>query len=145
MTSEIQSEVEVSSTLPEDLEIETKFESSMQRLSTAIDSPKTLLIARNVLLTLLEVEGKVDERLMLFLLKDKEYRQGIVTRLASDTPDFWDEAWKQAWKKQIDPLYSSEQQRIVRRRSLISFWTKEWDTLPKDQVKHVIAALQVPA
>jgi hypothetical protein len=130
-----------SGALPGDEEIEKKLELQMQSLRSAIDSPKTLLIVRNAALTLFEVDGEVTQQAIFLLVTDKDYRKGIVDSLISETPNYWDDSWNAAWTKEIEPLYSNRQQRIARRRSLISFWTKEWDSLPEDQTKLVGEAL----
>ena len=132
---------ELGASIPDDAEIEIKLQANLRPLSDRIDTPKTLLIFRNAVLTLLEVGDQVDEQELLLLVLDKEYRQGIVNRLVSSTPDYWDQSWNAAWTKEIEPLYSRMQQRIARRRSLISFWTKEWDSLPAEQVRHAAEAL----
>lgn len=132
---------ELGVSIPDDAEIEKNLQEHLHPLSERIDSPKTLLIFRNAVLTLLEIGEQVDEQELLLLLVDKEYRQGIVDRLGSSTPKYWDQTWNAAWVKEIEPLYSRMQQKIARRRSLISFWTKEWDSLPADQVKHAAEVL----
>ncbi len=125
-----------------DWEIEKKLESCMQHLRPAVDSPKSLLIVRNAALTMLEVEGKAEVQSVFLLVRDKDYRQSVVDKLAAGTPNYWDEVWNHAWTKEVDPLYSSEQQGIARRRSLISFWRSEWDTLPEDEVSQIVKNLQ---
>jgi hypothetical protein len=134
--------------LPPQALIESELQTQLHKISENIDSPKALLIIRNAALTVLELNelklvGQEDNRSLdlsslLSLLTNSEYRQRIVERLISTTPNFWDESWDQAWSKDAEPLYSERQQRIVRRRSLISFWTKEWQSLPKEQVEHAI-------
>jgi hypothetical protein len=134
--------------LPPEALIEKEVQSEFRRISESVDSPKALLIIRNALLTALELnelelpeQGNnqtLDLSALWSLLTNSEYRQRIVERLISTTPNFWDESWDQAWSKDAEPLYSERQQRIVRRRSLISFWTKEWQSLPKEQVEHAI-------
>ena len=123
------------------LDIEAKLESTMKELRDVIDSPKSLLIAKNAVLTLLEVEGSADFQTIFLLVKDKKYREGIVDKLESETPNYWDQKWNEAWSKEIEPLYSVAQQVIVRRRSLINFWTKEWNTLPEDEVRRIVTDL----
>jgi hypothetical protein len=134
--------------LPSQPLIEKELRTQFHKISENIDSPKALLIIRNAALTVLELnelklvgqENKrsLDLSSLLSLLTNSEYRQRIVERLISTTPNFWDESWDQAWSKDAEPLYSERQQRIVRRRSLISFWTKEWQSLPKEQVEHAV-------
>jgi hypothetical protein len=131
--------------LPDDAEIEKQLELRLSELGDEIFSPKALLIVRNATLTLLEVTGAANPEATFLLVADQQYRQGIVNKLVAETPSYWDETWKAAWTKEIEPLYSRLQQRITRRRSLISFWTKEWDTLPPDQVKKVAVTLKALA
>lgn len=133
--------VQLGASIPDDAEIEKKLQTNLRRFRDRIDSPKTLLIIRNAVLTLLEVGDEVEDQMLSYLLADKDYRDGVVNRLSSQTPEYWDESWSKAWVKEIEPLYSKAQQRIARRRSLLSFWTKEWDTLPAEQVKHALEAL----
>lgn len=128
------------------LERELRFQ--LRKIRERIDSPKTLLILRNATLTLLELndaklfkEGKMprlDAASLVSLLSDSEFREMILGRLVSTTPDYWDENWNHAWTKDADPLYSERQQRIMTRRSLISFWRNEWSTLPSEQVEQAM-------
>ena len=127
--------------IPADAEIEAKLQAHLGALGDKVDSPKTLLILRNSVLMLLEVGDEVDNQSLILLIADREYRKGVVNRLTTNTPNYWDQTWNSSWTKEIEPLYSRAQQRITRRRSLISFWTKEWDTLPPEQVRHAAEAL----
>jgi hypothetical protein len=133
---------ELARLLPDDAEIEKQLELRLSEIGNQIFSPKTLLIVRNATLTLLEVTGDATPEATFLLVADEQYRQGVVDKLVTETPNYWDDAWKAAWTKEMEPLYSRLQQRITRRRSLISFWTKEWDTLPPDQVKKIAATLK---
>ncbi len=138
MKQGIETEVKATSDILDDRSILSVVDNVVRAVSNAIDTPRALLIVRDAALTLVEVREEISYERLLLLLADKEYRQGIVTRLVNTTPNYWDSSWNAAWKeKDAEPLYSEQQQRIARRRSLISFWTKEFDTLPTDQLNHV--------
>lgn len=145
---EEESEIFIGLDLPSQALIEKELQTQLRMIREKIDSPKALLIIRNAALTLLELNKaglfeqksaqKLDLTLVKALLSDPQFRQTTVERLIATTPNFWDHNWEQAWTKDAEPLYSERQQRIVRRRSLISFWTKEWQALPRDQLEHAV-------
>jgi hypothetical protein len=137
--------------LPPQALIEKELQDELRKVREEIDSPRALLIIRNAALTLLELSEiktagqlrpcNLDWNSVKSLLSNSQYRQTIVDRLISTSPNFWDENWDHVWSKDAEPLYSEQQQRIVRRRSLISFWTREWQTLPKDQIEHAVLVI----
>ncbi|HZW56613.1 MAG TPA: hypothetical protein VFF30_10015 [Nitrososphaerales archaeon] len=111
-------------------------------LGGLIDSPRTLLVMRNAIQILSEADENVDIERIFLVIADREYRRGIIGKIEAGTPNYWDESWNAEWRKDADPLYSNSQQRIARRRGLVHFWTKEWDTFPEDYVKSVARSLQ---
>ncbi len=133
---------ETKESIPSDSEIERKLEPLLAAVGSAIDSPKVLLILRNSALTLLEVHGSIGLERMFLMVADSEFRSGVVNHLVSETPVYWGNAWNEAWAKDREPLYSKRQQAIARRRSLITFWTKEWAELPEHEVRHATEILQ---
>jgi hypothetical protein len=107
-------------------------------VADAVDSPKFLLIIRNAVHTLLETPGQdFSWKSVHELLSDEKFRSNVVSKLKEVTPDLWREEWDKMWKVEEDPLFSKAQQRIVKRQSLIVFWTEEWDTLPTKEKMHV--------
>lgn len=133
--------------LPSENIIEKKLQYQLRPIRDRIDSPRTLLILKNAVLTLLELEvkqgdsnspEKIDGNSLLSLLSNDDFRKVTLAKLASSTPSFWDDNWDRAFAKDAEPLYSERQQRIMRRRSLIVFWTKEWDSIPKEKIEKAI-------
>jgi hypothetical protein len=134
--------------------IEKDLNARLRNLRNYIDSPKSLLILKNAFLTELEVYGTqplqkksaksvCDAKFVVCMLSDVAFREKIVDMLISTTPAIWDESWNHSWSKDAEPIYTEKQQRILRRRSLINFWTKELDSLPAEQVRHAIQIASV--
>jgi hypothetical protein len=134
--------------------MERELRARLRAVRDKIDSPKTLFILKNALLTELELYGAESGSSLkrgcktqysgsgaIFvecLLSDAQFREKVVDMLISTTPDVWDQNWNSVWNKDADPLYSERQQTILRRRSLITFWTNEWKTIPDEQVESAI-------
>jgi hypothetical protein len=99
-----------------------------------IESPRTLWIMRNAILTILETpDQSFSWKAVHALLTQDDFCTDIVNKLKQVTPKFWREEWDSLWKVDEDPLFSKAQQRIVRRYSLIVFWTEEWSETPKKE------------
>ncbi len=111
-------------------------------MQDVIDSPKSLLIVRNAILTLLEVPGERFSREKVGqLLRDDNYRAELVRNLNEQTPEYWSSQWDASWRKDKEPLLSTAQEQITKRGSLIEFWTKEWPTIGEDVKGHLTKAL----
>lgn len=125
-------------------DIDTRLRQFMEALANIVDSPKALLILRNAALTLLELpEHTLDVEKVCELLTDDQVRAGVIKKLSEETPPYWSEQWNSLWEKDVDPLLSESQQRIVRRISLVTFWSKEWDGIPAEVRSHVAEAAKV--
>jgi hypothetical protein len=99
----------------------------LRLVSDIADSPKLSQLLRNTFLALLESgDEDITFRNARKYVSDADYRAKCLAELSKETPDYWTEEWDAAYRKEIEPLYSKAQQQIVRRRSLIKFWTKEW-------------------
>lgn len=113
-------------------------------VADAVDSPKFLLIIRNAVHTLLETPDQdFSWKAVHDLLTDEKFRSNVVGKLKEVTPKFWRDEWDKLWEINEDPLFSKAQQRIVKRQSLIVFWTEEWDTLPKKEKVHVAEVVSI--
>jgi hypothetical protein len=122
-------------------QVSNKAKECMRLFQDIIDSPKTLLIVRNAILTLLETsEEEVNRDTVGQLLRDNNYRAQVVGKLKDQTPDYWSEQWDVSWHKDKEPLLSAGQERITRRASLIEFWTEEWGTISEDVKAHLTKA-----
>lgn len=128
-------------TLEEDTD--ARLRQFMDALADVVDSPKTHLILRNAALTLLELpECTLDLEKIRKLLTDAQVRASVMKELSEETPPYWSEQWNSLWRKDVEPLSSKAQQRIVRRISLLTFWSKEWDEVPAEVRSHVTDAVQ---
>ena len=108
-----------------------------------IESPRTLWIMRNAILTILETpDQSFSWKAVHALLTQDDFRTDIVNKLKQVTPKFWREEWDFLWKVDEDPLFSKAQQRIVRRNSLIVFWTEEWSDTPKKAKIHAAEIIE---
>jgi len=100
----------------------------------AVDSPSLLLIMRNAILTLLETPNQsFNWKAIHALLTDDEFRGRVVNKLKQATPTFWIEGWDELCKIDENPVSSKAQPRIVKRHSLIVYWTEEWKAIPKNE------------
>lgn len=128
--------------LPED-ELNSRLRAAMTTFQYALDSPRTQMILRNSILILLELpEHTVNAQLIYKLLTDEQFRKEAIKRLSETTPHYWSEDWNSLWRKDIDPLLSIAQQRVAKRNSIITFWSKEWDEIPSDVKRHVVKMLE---
>jgi len=120
-----------------------ELENNLAQIRDAIDSPKTLLIMRNAVLTLLETPNQpFNWKAVHALLTQDDFRADIVNKLKQVTPKFWREEWDSLWKVDEDPLFSMAHQRIVRRYSLIVYWTEEWSHTPEKARIHAAEIAQ---
>jgi len=114
-----------------------ELENHLAPIKDVIDTPRTLLIMRNAILTLLETPDQpFSWKSVHALLTQDEFRADVVNKLEGATPKFWREDWDSLWKVDEDPLFSKAQQRIVIRQSLIVYWTQEWSHTPKEERMH---------
>lgn len=124
-------------------EMNEKLRIHVSSLGDIIDSPKELLILRNIILTLLELpEHQFDLRRALELATDVEEQARAIQSLKQETPQYWSADWNSIWKKDADPLLSFSQQEATSRARLVTFWESEWNTIPIEQRNHVAAALK---
>jgi hypothetical protein len=129
--------------LPREAELNRELSTAMDSLIDAIDSPRTHLILRNAVLTLLELPGEdFSIRKVYELLTDDRFRSSVISRLGETTPPCWSEEWSLLWRKDADPLLSISQQRIVRLTGLLTFWTKEWGEIQYDIKRHIAEMLK---
>ncbi len=103
-------------------------------IENSINSPRLMSIMRNAILTLLETPNQAFSwKAVRTLLTDDEFRGSVVKRLKQVTPTFWLEGWNDLCKESENPSLSRGQPRIVKRHSLIVYWTEEWDAVPQKE------------
>lgn len=118
-------------------------------LCNIVDSPQTLQILRNTLLLALFASEKGNDTTDInsrsvtcaVLLSDDLFRTDTINALNKDTAAIWSDEWNSAWRKDAEPLYSRTQQYMSMRASLITFWTREWNTIPEETRRHVAKLL----
>lgn len=123
--------------ISETLEQEAK--RTLALVSDSIDSPKVFYALRNAVLTLLQIPDQPFNWGNVYTLFTQDaYRASIIKRLKELTPAFWSEQWDSLWTVEVDPLFAMRQQYIVRRQSLIVYWSEEWEQIPEEVKTHAV-------
>jgi hypothetical protein len=113
----------------------------MRSFQDIVASPKSLLIVRSAILTLLEAREEVSRDKVGQLLRDESYRAEALRKVKEQTPEYWSEQWNSSWRNDKEPLLSATQEQITRRAGLLEFWNKEWETISEDVKTHLTRAL----